>query len=63
MREQISREWVKDLSLIAAENNELERHREDAMFLDDESAEKDRKMVFDHGEQACWEGGGGRASV
>eukprot|EP00904_Undaria_pinnatifida_P004554 jgi/Undpi1/1409/HiC_scaffold_11.g04800.m1 len=48
VREQISREWVNDLSLIAAENNELERHREDSMFLDVESAEKDRKMVFDH---------------
>lgn len=50
MREQISLEWVGDLKLISAENTELARHREDAMCLDVESAEKDRKMVFDHGE-------------
>lgn len=50
MREQISREWIDDLALVAAENDELARHREDSMFLDVETAEKDRKMVFDHGE-------------
>lgn len=50
MREQISQEWANDLDLVAAENDELKRHREDAMGLDREEAERDRKMVFDHGE-------------
>lgn len=50
MREQISLEWIKDLELVAAENHELERHRDDAMGLDEEAAQRDRKMVFDHGE-------------
>lgn len=50
IREQISREWIRDLELVSAENTELERHREDAVCRDKESAERDRKMVFDHGE-------------
>lgn len=54
VREQISLEWVNDLELVAAENYELQRHREDAMGLDEEDAERDRKMVFDHGESRGW---------
>lgn len=50
IREQISREWIRDLELVSAENTELERHREDAVCLDKDTAERDRKMVFDHGE-------------
>lgn len=50
VREQISDEWVQDLSLIAEENNELARHCADTIGLDVESAEKARKLVFDHGE-------------
>lgn len=50
VREQISREWVQDLSLITEENSELARHCADAIGLDVESAEKTRKLVFDHGE-------------
>ncbi|CAM9787914.1 unnamed protein product [Scytosiphon promiscuus] len=48
VREQISNEWIQDLSLVAAENTEVERHREDSMCLDSESKQKDRKLVFDH---------------
>lgn len=51
VREQISEEWIRDLALVAAENNELARHRADAICLDEESAEKERKLVFDHGER------------
>lgn len=50
IREQISQEWIRDLELVSAENSELERHREDAICLDKETAERDRRMVFDHGE-------------
>eukprot|EP00903_Cladosiphon_okamuranus_P006174 g6071.t1 len=48
VREQISKEWIQDLGLIAAENSEVERHREDSLCLDSDSKEKDRKLVFDH---------------
>lgn len=51
VREQISREWIQDLSLISAENSEVERHREDSLCLDSESKKRDRKLVFDHGER------------
>lgn len=51
VREQISNEWIQDLSLVAAENTEVERHREESMCLDSESKQKDRKLVFDHGEK------------
>lgn len=37
---------MHDLSLITAENSELERHHEGAMFPDVESAEKDIRKCF-----------------
>lgn len=40
---------MKDLALVSAENEELARHREDVICLDEECVLAGKKLVFDHG--------------